>query len=206
IMTAHGTIENAVHAIKDGASDFITKPFVGDEVARKLSRALLERRWARDRTLLRTVDETLAHSSVVDRLFEAIVARTLEATETERAILFLPRDGSPVATATAGVSQTPEAPLVAAAETAMQQRRPIVTSRSDERVILAAPLLVEGAAGGALVAENPSYVVPTEDDLVLLAIFAAQAAVALKNAHEQSRLRSGALAALGRVATQVAHE
>ncbi|HJQ85499.1 MAG TPA: ATP-binding protein, partial [Candidatus Binatia bacterium] len=57
-----------------------------------------------------------------------------------------------------------------------------------------------------LVAENPSYVVPTEDDLVLLAIFAGQAAVAVKNAHEQSRLRGGALAALGRVATQVAHE
>jgi signal transduction histidine kinase len=206
IMTAHGTIENAVHAIKDGASDFITKPFVGDEVARKLSRALLERRWARDRTLLRTVGETLAHSSVVDRLLEAIVVRTLEATETERAILFLAKDGSPVATATAGVSQTPETPLVAAAETAMRERRPVVTSRSDERVILAAPLLVDGASGGALVAENPSYVVPTEDDLVLLAIFAAQAAVALKNAHEQSRLRSGALAALGRVATQVAHE
>jgi signal transduction histidine kinase len=56
------------------------------------------------------------------------------------------------------------------------------------------------------VAENPSYVVPTEDDLALLAVFAAQAAVALKTAREQSRLRGGALAALGRVAAQLAHE
>jgi len=47
---------------------------------------------------------------------------------------------------------------------------------------------------------------PTEDDLELLALFSSQAAVAIRNTHELERLRSGALAALGRMATQVAHE
>jgi len=47
---------------------------------------------------------------------------------------------------------------------------------------------------------------PTEDDLELLALFSAQAAVAIRTTHELERLRSGALAALGRMATQVAHE
>jgi signal transduction histidine kinase len=47
---------------------------------------------------------------------------------------------------------------------------------------------------------------PTDDDLDLLALFSAQAAVAIRNTHELGRLRSGALAALGRMATQVAHE
>ena len=42
---------------------------------------------------------------------------------------------------------------------------------------------------------------PTEDDLELLALFSSQAAVAMRNTHELERLRSGALAALGRMAT-----
>jgi signal transduction histidine kinase len=206
IMTAHGTIENAVHAIKEGAFDFITKPFVSEELARKLERALLERRWARDRDLLRSLGETLASSGDVDRLLEAVVARTIEATETERAVLFLRAPGGLVPRAAAGASPTAPARLAAAAEAAMREERPIGIESPDARAILAAPLLVDGRSEGALVAGNPSYVVPTEDDLVLLAIFASHAAVALKNAHEQSRLRGGALAALGRVATQVAHE
>ena len=47
---------------------------------------------------------------------------------------------------------------------------------------------------------------PTPDDLDRLALFSSQAAVALKNTRELARLRSGALAALGRMAAQVAHE
>src|SRR5581483_11763682 len=183
IMTAHGTIDNAVDAIKEGAFDFITKPFVPEELTRKLERALLERRWARDRDLLRTVGEMLASSGVVEHVLEVIAERTLEATETTRAVVFLREEGRVAARAVAGAAPSPIADLATAAA-----------------------VLVDGAAEGALVAESPSYVVPTEDDLLLLAIFAAQAAVALKNAREQSRLRGGALAALGRVATQVAHE
>jgi two-component system sensor histidine kinase HydH len=47
---------------------------------------------------------------------------------------------------------------------------------------------------------------PTDDDLELLALFSSQAASAVRTTHELERLRSGALAALGRMATEVAHE
>src|SRR5581483_6852623 len=206
IMTAHGTIDNAVDAIKEGAFDFITKPFVPEELTRKLERALLERRWARDRDLLRTVGEMLASSGVVEHVLEVIAERTLEATETTRAVVFLREEGRVAARAVAGAAPSPIADLATAAEVAMHDRAPTTVRGAEGRVTLAAPLRVGGAAEGALVAESPSYVVPTEDDLLLLAIFAAQAAVALKNAREQSRFRGCALAALGRVATQVAHE
>jgi two-component system sensor histidine kinase HydH len=73
-------------------------------------------------------------------------------------------------------------------------------------VIVAAPLVVQRGAAGALVIETPARVEATEDDLELLALFSSQAAVAIRNTHELERLRSGALAALGRMATQVAHE
>src|SRR2546428_262418 len=96
IMTAHGTIDNAVQAVRRGAFDYLTKPFVRDELRTKIERAL--------------------------------------------------------------------------------------------------------------VIETPTRVEPTDDDLELLALFSSQAAIAVRNTHELERLRSGALAALGRMATQVAHE
>jgi signal transduction histidine kinase len=206
IMTAHGTIDNAVQAIKEGAFDFLTKPFVAEELRGKLARALLGRRWARDRDLLRSLGSTLASSNVLEHVLNRVAERTLEATETERAVIFLREDGRLVPRAVAGASPGSLAEITAAAEAAMRHTTPTAASGPDDRVMLCAPLLVDGAAEGALVAENPSYVVPTEDDLVLLAIFAGQAAVAVKNTREQSRLRGGALATLGRVATQVAHE
>jgi signal transduction histidine kinase len=206
IMTAHGTVENAVQAIKEGAFDFITKPFVTEELAGKLARALTERRWARDRDLLRALGDTLASSGVVDRVLEVVAERTMEATETERAVVFL-RTGTAVAPrASAGASAAALEDMTHAAEKAVADRAPILARGPEGRVTLAAPLVVDGTPVGALVADSPSYVVVTTDDLMLLALFAAQAAVALKNAREQSRLRGGALAALGRVATQVAHE
>src|SRR5260370_4814711 len=72
--------------------------------------------------------------------------------------------------------------------------------------IVAAPLLVQRGPAGALVIETPARVELNEDDLELLALFSSQAAVAIRTTHELERLRSGALAALGRMATQVAHE
>jgi signal transduction histidine kinase len=206
IMTAHGTIDNAVQAIKEGAFDFITKPFVPEELSGKLARALLARRWARDRELLRNLGETLASSNVVEHVLRTVADRTLEATETERAVVFLREGDALRARAVAGASATPLDELAAQAEATARRGAPAVINGSDGRVMLTAPLLVDGIGEGAVVAETRSYVVPTEDDLVLIAIFASQAAVAIKNARDQSRLRGGALAALGRVATQVAHE
>jgi len=205
IMTAHGTIENAVQAIKEGAFDFLTKPFVTEELRAKLTRALSERRWARDRNLLHAVGETLT-SAPIDRVLHVVAQGTMEATETERAVVFLREDGHLVAKASAGASATPLDLLAGAAEAAMAGGGSATATGTDGRLTLAAPLLIRGTAEGAVVVENPSYVVATGEDVDLLRLFAAQAAVALSNARELSRLRGGALAALGRVASQVAHE
>ena len=40
IMTAHGTIETAVDAVQRGAFDYLTKPFLRDELRAKIARAL----------------------------------------------------------------------------------------------------------------------------------------------------------------------
>jgi DNA-binding NtrC family response regulator len=53
VMTAYGTIEDAVAAMKKGAYDFITKPFNTDHLCVLISRALENRRLVAENTLLR---------------------------------------------------------------------------------------------------------------------------------------------------------
>ncbi len=52
MITAFGTIENAVEAIKVGASDYITKPFKIDEVQTKIRKVLAEREFEKSPHIL----------------------------------------------------------------------------------------------------------------------------------------------------------
>lgn len=53
VMTAYGTIENAVSAVKDGAYDFLTKPFDTEHLLVLIKRALDTTRVATENILLR---------------------------------------------------------------------------------------------------------------------------------------------------------
>lgn len=204
IMTAHGTIDNAVEALQQGAFDYLTKPFVPEELRGKVARALSARRWARDRTLLKAVGEALGSSGTMERVLDAIAQATVEATEAERAVVFLLDDGRLVPMASAGAAPGSIDAIARTAQAVLERKIPVVMTDPDGRVMLGGPLFVGGGTAGALVVET--RVEPTADDLDLLALFSSQAAVALKNTREMERLRSGALAALGRMAAQVAHE
>ncbi len=206
IMTAHGTIETAVEAVQRGAFDYLTKPFVRDELRAKIARALSARRWARDRERLLAVGQTLASSGVMERVLDAVAQAAVETIEAERSVVFQLTEGRLVPMASAGAPPPTWGPLERAAAVAMDKGVPGAVPGDEGRVIVAAPLLVERGPAGALVIEAPARVEPAEDDLELLALFSAQAAIAIRNTHELERLRSGALAALGRMATQVAHE
>src|SRR5438309_3993317 len=209
IMTAHGTIDNAVQAVRRGAFDYLTKPFVRDELRTKIERALTTRRWARDRERLLTVGQTLASSGIMERVLDSVAQATVEATEAERCVVFQLERGRLVPMASAGSPPPSWEALEAAATTAMEKGVPITRSAGGDAeagTIVAAPLVVQRGPTGALVIETPTRVEPTEDDLELLALFSSQAAIAVRNTHELERLRSGSLAALGRMATQVAHE
>jgi len=59
VMTAYGTIETAVQAIKQGAFDFLTKPFDVDHLNVLIQRAFVNRIWLAENVLLR---EELAQS------------------------------------------------------------------------------------------------------------------------------------------------
>ena len=53
VMTAYGTIETAVQAMKDGAEDYILKPFTPDELELAVARALERGRMAEENRYLR---------------------------------------------------------------------------------------------------------------------------------------------------------
>ena len=65
IMTAHGASVSALEALRQGAFDCLTKPFVPEELRGKVGRALSARRLARDRTLLKAVAEALGSSGTM---------------------------------------------------------------------------------------------------------------------------------------------
>ena len=206
IMTAHGTIETAVNAVQRGAFDYLTKPFVHDELRNKIARALTSRRWARDRERLLAVGQTLASSGIMARVLETVAQGAVETTEAERCVVFQQDHGQLVPMASAGSVPPSWRELESAASAAMARGLPVTFPGSEGTAIVAAPLVVQRGPMGAVVIETAPGVEPTEDDLDLLALFSSQAAVAVRNTHELERLRSGALAALGRMATEVAHE
>jgi signal transduction histidine kinase len=209
IMTAHGTIQTAVEAVRRGAFDYLTKPFVRDELRSKIARTLATRRWARDRERLLTVGQALASSGVMARVLDAVAQATVEATDADRCVVFQLEEGRLVPMASAGSPPPSWERLESAATAAMDKGMPITSGsleQGESGTVVAAPLVVQRGPAGALVIETAARLEPMDDDLEILALFSSQAAIAIRNTLDLERLRSGAVAALGRMATQVAHE
>ncbi len=62
VVTAHGTIDSAVRAMKEGIFDYVTKPFLMDEIEASLRRALEFRRLVVENTSLKRQLQTQHHS------------------------------------------------------------------------------------------------------------------------------------------------
>jgi two-component system response regulator HydG len=66
MLTAFGTVEEAVAAMKDGAVDFLTKPFQRAQLLRVIRKALERRELiAENRALQRRLDDLLAHGNAI---------------------------------------------------------------------------------------------------------------------------------------------
>lgn len=79
MMTAYGSVDTAVEAMKRGAYDFVTKPLNLDEVEILIKRALKSRRLESENVELKkqverkySVDGILGHSEVMKPIFEVV--------------------------------------------------------------------------------------------------------------------------------------
>jgi len=98
IMTAHGTIDDAINAIKQGAYDYITKPFPKEKLLGMLQRLLDHRRLARENQLLR---EGMQHGTggadaIIFRsqAFREVYDLTLQVAESNANILVMGESGT----------------------------------------------------------------------------------------------------------------
>lgn len=64
LMTAYGTIETAVQAMKLGAFDYVTKPFEGDELLVSVKRAIEHARLRRENAVLKLAAADLGQTSL----------------------------------------------------------------------------------------------------------------------------------------------
>ena len=191
IMTAHGTIETAVDAVQRGAFDYLTKPFLRDELRAKIGRALASRRWAA------TASGCWRWARRWRRPDHGARPRRggpgCGGDDRGRALRRLPaRARAPGPDGQLRLAAPSWPALEAAAAEAMAKGVPVTFPGSAAGAIVAAPLVVQRGPAGALVIETAAGIEPTEDDLELLALFSSQAAVAVRNTHELERLRTGA--------------
>jgi DNA-binding response OmpR family regulator len=79
MITAHGTVESAVEATKLGASDFIQKPFVPEEIRDLVRRVMSREKFDEQNGADYTSSIELAKRSIIDHHFEAAKAHIRKA-------------------------------------------------------------------------------------------------------------------------------
>ena len=119
LMTAYGSIEKAVEAIKQGASDYIAKPYSLDDLEMRLQKALRARTIeAENRSLRSQLDDKYGLENIVgssesmQRIFDLI----RQVAPTQATVMVLGESGTGkelVARATHGLSPRAKAPFVA---------------------------------------------------------------------------------------------
>ena len=95
IMTAFGTVESAIEAMKKGAHDYILKPFNPDHVTLVIRRALESQRLQQENFRLREavaiykLSEVMAHELSLDRILDLVLEATLMEANADVATLTL---------------------------------------------------------------------------------------------------------------------
>src|SRR5262245_39823739 len=97
VMTAYGTIESAVEAMRLGAHDYIQKPFTEQELIMKVERALARRRLAGEVQLLATeFKERYKFENIIGRseAVRAVLGRILRVAPTDATVLITGESGT----------------------------------------------------------------------------------------------------------------
>jgi two-component system response regulator HydG len=96
VMTAYGTVETAVEAMKEGAYDFVTKPLKRAEIVRALSRALEKRQLRIENRELREQLSGRGDGTLIGQspLMRAVVAEAEQVAPSDATVLLSGPSGS----------------------------------------------------------------------------------------------------------------
>ena len=97
ILTAHGSIENAVDAIKKGAYSYLTKPYKPEELAVQVKNALEKQRLTKEVTLLKGIlQERFAVKNIVGQSpqMKEILSQVERAAQTDATIVLYGESGT----------------------------------------------------------------------------------------------------------------
>jgi DNA-binding NtrC family response regulator len=95
VMTAHGTISKAVEAMKEGAYDFLTKPFDVDHLSITIKKALERESLKRHVAILRTEVET-RYATIIGKSAktQSMIELTRRAANSDASVLLLGESGT----------------------------------------------------------------------------------------------------------------
>ncbi len=119
VMTAYGSVANAVEAMKSGATDYLTKPVELDELELVVERALERRELVREnRVLRRRLEESAAGFRLIGhaRALQEVLARAARAAATDATVLVRGESGTGkelLARSVHDLSRRAEGPFVA---------------------------------------------------------------------------------------------
>ncbi len=199
LMTGYGTVETAIQAMKNGAYDYLLKPFKVEEVVLTIRRALEQQRLRHENIELRAslslyqLASRLSEEVEVQPTLRLIVETVREQTEADRisVVLFPDDDGQRYDVESWGAVPLTDADLT---ERGMALRQPILATGgrifhylrlSDETrevtALLALPLTSRGRFLGLLLACREGGAPFVEGQRKLLTILADRAAAAVHN-------------------------
>jgi len=117
LMTAYGTVENAVDAMRHGAYDFVTKPLKRAHVVRAVTKALEKRNLVQENRSLRAQLEAERHKAVIGESlpWRRLIETVMQAAPSMATVLLLGESGTGkelIARAIHRSSQRPSGPFV----------------------------------------------------------------------------------------------
>lgn len=95
VMTAHGTVETAIEALKAGAFDYIQKPFDNQQVKNTITRALEVTRLQRENAHLRAqLEQTSEQVIAIDEVFQQVLNLAQRAARSNATVLITGESGT----------------------------------------------------------------------------------------------------------------